>query len=210
MTNEEVLDVLLYAEQAFPHTKFGERAGEVWLDALGDLPHGDVMAALKGLVRKQTYIAPAEIRVEVALLRRPRVNQAEIVEALRSDPDDPGAHNRELRDLVARWADGAGRLPADVVEVGRAWDSAAYRQMRVSRSGRDEEFWELRRLANTEECEFCYAPVGQSCVAGDGSVLGAPAHPSRLKRAQTAAAAPRRPGRPEEGVQGVSVDPGAV
>ena len=77
MTPTEVVELTAFVSQASPSQKIDEFTSDAWYDLLDDIPFADGLAAAKRVARRQPYIAPADIRAEVRIIRRERLDHAD-------------------------------------------------------------------------------------------------------------------------------------
>src|SRR5690606_20849845 len=69
MTSEEAVILVAYVRACCPQQKFDEYTPDAWHDLLGDLTLNDCRAAARTIAQRQPFVAPAEIRAEVARIR---------------------------------------------------------------------------------------------------------------------------------------------
>ena len=73
MNREETIHLCRYVKACCPQQAIDEYTPDAWHDLLGDLSADDCLAAVRSLVRRQPFAAPAEIRTEVARIRSARL-----------------------------------------------------------------------------------------------------------------------------------------
>lgn len=73
MTHAEAVLLCRYAKAACPQQAFDQYTPDAWSDLLGDLRFIDCQEALKAVVQRQPFVAPAEIRAEVKRVRSKRI-----------------------------------------------------------------------------------------------------------------------------------------
>jgi hypothetical protein len=73
MTNAEAVLLCRYAKAACPQQQFDAYTPDAWSDLLGDLRFEDCKEAVKNIVQRQPFVAPAEIRDEVRRVRNKRI-----------------------------------------------------------------------------------------------------------------------------------------
>lgn len=87
-----------------PAQKFDQFTPDAWLELLGDLRYEDARAAVFALGKAQPFIAPCDIRGEVARLRKQRLDDNPMPEP---DPElTVPEYLTWLRTTTARIADG--------------------------------------------------------------------------------------------------------
>lgn len=77
MTPTETVQLVAFVSQISPAQKLDEFTADSWHELLDDLPFGDALAAVKRVGRRQPFIAPADIRAEVRVIRRERLDKAD-------------------------------------------------------------------------------------------------------------------------------------
>lgn len=75
MTNAEAVLLCRYAKAACPQQQFDAYTPDAWYDLLGDMRFEDCKAALTAIVKRQPFVAPAEIRDEVKRVRYKRIGE---------------------------------------------------------------------------------------------------------------------------------------
>lgn len=122
MTPQECLTLGRAVAAICPAQKWDEFSPDVWLELLADLNYPDARQAVFALGKAKPFIAPCDIRIEVARLRRRRLEENHVPEP------PPGQTVPEylewLRDVKAEIADGhlvTGPAPV----VGGSWPSVA-------------------------------------------------------------------------------------
>jgi hypothetical protein len=101
MTHAEAVMLCRYAKAACPQQQFDEYTPDAWSDLLSDLRFVDCQLALKTVVQRQPFVAPAEVRDEVARIRSRRLSDyGPIPEPEHLDHDSP-TFNRDYRDYLA-------------------------------------------------------------------------------------------------------------
>lgn len=73
MSHAEAVLLCRYAKAACPQQQFDEFTPDAWSDLLSDLRFDDCKAALRAIVQRQPFVAPAEIREEVKRVRNQRI-----------------------------------------------------------------------------------------------------------------------------------------
>ena len=73
MSHAEAVLLCRYAKAACPQQAFDEFTPDAWSDLLADLRFSDCKDALKAIVQRQPFVAPAEIRDEVKRVRNQRI-----------------------------------------------------------------------------------------------------------------------------------------
>lgn len=74
MTHAEAVLLCRYAKAACPQQAFDEYTPDAWSDLLGDLRFVDCKEALREVVKRKPFVAPAEIREEVKRIRSRRLS----------------------------------------------------------------------------------------------------------------------------------------
>lgn len=124
MTHAEAVMLCRYAKAACPQQQFDEYTPDAWSDLLADLRFDDCKAALKIIVQRQPFVAPAEIREEVARVRNKRIGEyGPIPEPMHLDRDAESFnldYQVYMRDTMRAIADGVllpGQLPPGVQAI---------------------------------------------------------------------------------------------
>lgn len=107
MTNAEAVLLCRYAKAACPQQQFDAYTPDAWSDLLGDLRFEDCKEAVKNIVQRQPFVAPAEIRDEVRRVRSKRIGDFGPI----PDPPPgldytPAEHRDWLADTLRRIGDG--------------------------------------------------------------------------------------------------------
>lgn len=110
MNDRECLRLARLVKAVVPVQTFDEFTTDAWVPLLDDLAYGDCVEAVKRLgrrQRKQPFIAPADIRAEVQIVREERLKHADATFTPSADPQDFEAYQRQL--LEHRRAVGDGQ-----------------------------------------------------------------------------------------------------
>jgi hypothetical protein len=107
MTPLETVKLARLVKAIAPAQAFDEFTTDAWHPLLEDLPASDCAEAVKRVGRRQTFIAPADIRAEVRVIRRERLDHADATFVPDCDPDDTAEFNRQLLDHRRAIGDGA-------------------------------------------------------------------------------------------------------
>lgn len=121
MTSEEAVILVAYVRACCPQQKFDEYTPDAWHDLLGDLTLSDCRAAARTIAQRQPFVAPAEIRAEVARIRADRIGPAGpglMPAPPPADPDDVHGYLRAMR--AQQTAVGDGRQPREAILAGNA------------------------------------------------------------------------------------------
>jgi hypothetical protein len=150
---------------------------DAWHDLLGDLDPIDAKTAVQRVLRRQPFVAPAEIRAEVTAIRRERLDREVLPAPPTELADDQVKYREALTAGIARLAEGwnptralkSGRDdPSDEYDQARAIDDDPHRYLRV-------------KAIRAAKCTRCKAPKGKRCRDLFGNpVQGIPAHQVRL------------------------------
>jgi hypothetical protein len=92
--------------QSAPAQKFDDDTPAFWAVLLEDVRYEDAREAVVRLLKRQPFVAPADIVAEVKVIRDDRLDRTELP-VPNVDPDDPRAHLDEIRALRSAIADGA-------------------------------------------------------------------------------------------------------
>jgi hypothetical protein len=115
MSHAEAVLLCRYAKAACPQQQFDEYTPDAWSDLLADLRFEDCREALKLVVQRQPFVAPAEIRDEVKRIRNQRIVDFGPLPDPPFDEDfNPEDYRRYLRDSIRRVADGEITKPAEL------------------------------------------------------------------------------------------------
>lgn len=109
MNREETVKLTRYVKGACPQQAIDEFTPNVWHDLIGDLALADCLEAVRAIVKRQPFVAPAEIRNEVKRIRVDRLDG--FVYLPGSADEDTATYLRRLREQ--RTAVAAGQRPAD-------------------------------------------------------------------------------------------------
>jgi hypothetical protein len=104
-----------YVKACCPQQQIDDYTPDAWHDVIGDLPLADCREAVKTVVDRQPFVAPAEIRAEVRRIRAARLHDFQYVPV--PGDDDPRVYLEALR--VQREAVASGlREPAPALPAG--------------------------------------------------------------------------------------------
>jgi hypothetical protein len=107
MTNAEAVLLCRYAKAACPQQQFDAYTPDAWYDLLGDMRFEDCKAALTAIVKRQPFVAPAEIRDEVKRVRNKRISEfGPIPEPPPEIGQDPEKYHHWLTGLMRAIGDG--------------------------------------------------------------------------------------------------------
>ncbi len=132
MSNAEAVLLCRYAKAACPQQAFDQYTPDAWGDLLGDLRFEDCKEALRNIVQRQPFVAPAEIRSEVKRVRGKRIaDYGPLPNPPYGTDYDQAEYRAYLGDLMRRIGDGEivtagdeqpfGEIKRDVVrELGKA------------------------------------------------------------------------------------------
>ena len=130
MTPHETLLLTRYVKACCPQQHIDEYTPDAWHDLLEDLDSADCRAAVAAIVKRQPFIAVADIRAEVKRIRRDRLERNPIAAPPAELMDTPGKYREVLKGDIRRIADGysvkraIGELPSatppPVAEVRKA------------------------------------------------------------------------------------------
>lgn len=128
MTAAEAVTLCRMAKAACPQQQFDQYTPDAWFELLKDLRFEDAKDAMFEVVKRQPFVAPAEIRDGVASVRKERLRQFGPVVPPRELADRPAAEQAWVRELVQRICDGevtAEAVPPIGEVLGRVmpdWD----------------------------------------------------------------------------------------
>jgi len=111
MTPEETLVLTRYVKACCPQQAIDRYTPDAWHDLLGDLTLEDCRAAVVTVAKRQPFVAPAEIRAEVRIIRDARLDEGEKYLDPPSGLDGP-SYQRWLINARKRIADGTDGLHA--------------------------------------------------------------------------------------------------
>lgn len=97
MSNAEAVLLCRYAKAACPQQAFDQYTPDAWFDLLSDLRFEDCKMAIKCVVQRQPFVAPAEIRDEVKRVRLRRFSEFGPM------PDPPLEIGAQGSDEYRRW-----------------------------------------------------------------------------------------------------------
>lgn len=75
MTNAEAVILCRFAKACCPQQQFDSYTPDAWFELLNDLRFEDCKEAVVRIVKRQPFVAPAEIRDEIRLVRIDRFEQ---------------------------------------------------------------------------------------------------------------------------------------
>lgn len=75
MTPAEAVMLCRYAKACCPQQQFDELTPDAWFELLSDYPFADCKSAILQVVKRQPFVAPAEIRAEVRRIRYKRIEE---------------------------------------------------------------------------------------------------------------------------------------
>ncbi len=136
MTPHETLLLTRYVKACCPQQHIDEYTPDAWHDLLADLDSADCRDAVAAIVKRQPFIAVADIRAEVKRIRRDRIEHNPIAPPAPELTDEPGRYQAALQADVKRVADGfrlpkavaalsSGTTPPPVAEVRKALGPAS-------------------------------------------------------------------------------------
>lgn len=135
MTPHETLLLTRYVKACCPQQHIDEYTPDAWHDLLADLDSADCREAVAAIVKRQPFIAVADIRAEVKRIRRDRIERNPIAAPAHELTEQPGRYKAELEAEIRKIADGRsvqkaiGRLPSEtppsVAEVRKALGPAS-------------------------------------------------------------------------------------
>lgn len=111
MTPDETAQLLSFVTAVTPSQKVNAFTGRAWAVVLDDISYADAYAAVVALAKKQSYISPSEVRLEVARRRHDRASR-HLVPVPDCDPDNVPAYLSALRDSQRRSAESNPRMEA--------------------------------------------------------------------------------------------------
>ena len=94
------------AKAACPQQAIDEYTPDAWFPLLDDLRFEDAKDALFAVVKRQPFVAPAEIRAEVRRIRHDRIITYGPLPEPPVDADESGKYAFELRDMIRRIGNG--------------------------------------------------------------------------------------------------------
>lgn len=100
MNMQEAIALCRYTQACCPQQRLDQYTPDAWLDLLGDLTYADCKTAVANVAKRAPFVAPAEIRTEVAHIHRDRIDEA-ILTGAPEDPADYLAWLKRTRRLVA-------------------------------------------------------------------------------------------------------------
>lgn len=114
MTPAEAVMLCRFAKAACPQQAFDEYTPDAWFELLSDLRLEDCKEAVKRVVRRQPFVAPAEIRDEVRRIRADRLNKFGVFHP-----------PREIADLAEwqEWTSAMNRRIADGELTRDEWEA---------------------------------------------------------------------------------------
>ncbi|REF00269.1 zinc finger domain-containing protein [Thermomonospora umbrina] len=178
MNHEEAVVLVRYVRACCPQQAIDEYTPDAWHDLLGDLDIDACRAAVVTIVRRQPFVAPAEIRAEVRRVREERI-AAQRLEAPTPDAAErEEVYRQQLWVILQRAAD--GHMPFKAIP-GRASSGPSEAFMRT-RTAEDRD----RVLAQTVACpaDRCPARPGEPCRPRPGEPPMSAWHPNRLRLAR--------------------------
>lgn len=105
MNNTETAKLCAAISQSAPAQRFDDDTPAFWAVLLADVRYQDAREAVVRLLKRQPFVAPADIVAEVRVIRDDRLDRTELP-VPNVDPNDPRAHLDEIRALRTAIADG--------------------------------------------------------------------------------------------------------
>lgn len=106
MNHTEAVILCRIVKSYCPQQHFDDYSPDAWYDLLGDLRFVDAKEAAAAIARQQPFVAPAEIRAAVRVIRNARIAQAPPSTPPEWIGDDEVAYRRWLAGERRRIADG--------------------------------------------------------------------------------------------------------
>lgn len=100
MNRKEAVMLCRYTQACCPQQRLDEYTPDAWLDVMGDLPYADCKTAVARVAKRQAFVAPSDIRLEVSHMHRDRIDEA-ILTGAPEDPADYIAWLKETRHAIA-------------------------------------------------------------------------------------------------------------
>lgn len=134
MSHMQAVLLCRYAKAACPQQAFDEYTPDAWADLLEDVRFEDAQLALKALVKRQPFVAPAEIRAEVTRIRNKRIGDFGIIpEPPPEIAATPETYHHWFRNTMRAIGDGAVTRdtfePAAIESGGTPEQKAALREL---------------------------------------------------------------------------------
>jgi hypothetical protein len=142
MKPTEAVLLTRFVKACCPQQHIDDYTPDAWFDVIGDLDAADCREAVKAIVDRQPFVAPAEIRAEVRRIRNDRITAAPIPAPA---TDDPAEYIRQLK--LHRKAVADGVVPPAAITAGdgaEGWDNPTVRQIR-------EQFDAVQSAARTRQ-----------------------------------------------------------
>lgn len=102
MNAQEAINVCRYVRAACPQQAMDEFTPQAWADLLGDVRYEDAQEAVRVLVKRQPFVAPAEIRNEIKSISRKRLEKfgtADLPSDMPNSFSNPNASVEEMREI---------------------------------------------------------------------------------------------------------------
>lgn len=182
MTPTEATKLARLARAACPQQHFDEYTPDIWFDLLSDLDFEDAKEALLRRVRAKPFVAPAEIRAEVRVIRDERRARQVLPAPGHELTDDPDAYKEALARIVERAGD--GRVPFRAIEGPARTGGDPTPEYRELRTAEDRD----RMLAKSIPCPVAWCPAlaGEPCSNRESGIKLTRWHPARLEAARAA------------------------
>ncbi|MFJ5638696.1 hypothetical protein [Streptomyces sp. NPDC093223] len=196
MTEEEAVQIAEYVQAACPAQKFGEYTPDVWGEILAPYNVDEARSAVIAVARRQPFVSPAEIVIEIRARRAERIELANIV--IDGDPELTGAESAAaLREIIRAAGDGregpssitrslgaADRLALPPgADHGPYSGRAAAARAAIGKMPADRD---VTKDPRGRACRRCGAAPGASCTTSGRRRRDV--HPIRLEDTQRAAA----------------------
>jgi hypothetical protein len=103
-----MVTLVRYVKSLCPAQAIDEYTPDAWLDVLGDLPAGECRAAVVEVVKRERFVAPADIIAEIKRTRAKRAEHARSARVLgparatREALDDPRPLRESIRAILSR------------------------------------------------------------------------------------------------------------
>lgn len=196
MTEDEAVQIAEYVAAACPAQKFGEFTPDVWGEILAPYGVDEARAAVIAVARRQPFVSPAEIVMEVKARRAERIELANVV--YDGNPLETGAESAAaIREILRAAADGltgpssirASLGAGDHLALPAGADHGPYEgRAAAARAaiGKMPPGGDRSKDPRSRPCRRCGAAPGSSCTTGGQRRTDV--HPVRLEDTQRAAA----------------------
>ncbi len=154
MSRQETVVLCRLVAAACPQQAIDDYTPDAWHDLIGDLDFDECQKAVVAVGKRQPFIAPAEIRVEVRRMREDRLARTLLPAPPAELADQPGRYQRIIQANVKRIADGMSVQRA--IGAGKPLEGdppAEWQEARAALTPPESEAKDPRQIAAEQAAE---------------------------------------------------------